>query len=112
MSRRSSGFISKSQWRNEDGLPPHPNEITHQALMSIFNHLESFSIFVYSPILLPCALQGLSIYLSLPILSERNAVVAIIKAGLTAASESGDQKGNKTSEIRGHHQVPRSNSTL
>lgn len=29
---------------------------------------------------------------------------AIIKAGLTAASESGGQKGNKTSEIRG--QVP------
>lgn len=28
-------------------------------------------------------------------------MVAIIKAGLTAASESGGQKGNKTSEIRG-----------
>ncbi len=52
------------------------------------------------------------IYLSLPILSERNAVVAIIKASLTAASESGDQKGNKTREIRGHCQVPRSNNTL
>lgn len=65
-------------------------------------YILNLSLFLY--ILIYCShlpSQGLSINLSLPILSERNAVVAIIKAGLTAASESGGQKGNKTSEIRG-----------
>lgn len=68
--------------------------------MSIFNYPESYSIFVYSSIPLTLA-PPRSLYLSLPILLDRNAVVAIIKVGLSAASESGGQKGNKTSEIRG-----------
>lgn len=50
--------------------------------------------------------------LSLPILLERNAGVAIIKVGLAAASESGGQKGNKTSEIKGQLSEPRSNKNL
>lgn len=70
-------------------------------LLSIFNKLESFSIFIYPFILLLTFAPLGSIYLSPLILSERNAVVAIIKVGLTAASESGGQKGNKASEIRG-----------
>lgn len=40
-------------------------------------------------------------YLPLPILSDRNAAEAIIKAGLTAASESRGQKGNKIRLIGG-----------
>lgn len=69
--------------------------------MSIFNYLETFSIFVFSSILLTLAPPPRSLCLSLPILSDRNVVVAIIKVGLSAASESGGQKGNKTSAIRG-----------
>lgn len=39
-------------------------------------------------------------------------MVAIIKAGRTAASESGGQKRNKTSEISGQLPLLRSNKTL
>lgn len=67
--------------------------------MSIFNYLLIFLyfyIFFYTAHICPTG-----VYLSPLILLERNAAVAIIKVGLTAASESGGQKGNKTSEIRG-----------
>lgn len=70
-------------------------------LLSIFNELESFSIFIYPHILLLTFAPLGSIYPSPLILYERNAAVAIINVGLTAASESGGQKGNKASEIRG-----------
>lgn len=73
---------------------------SHNRHFCLFLYILNLSIFVYSSTLLTLA-HPRPLYLSLPILSERNAVVAIIKAGLTAASESGGQKGNKTSEIRG-----------
>lgn len=66
--------------------------------MSIFNSL-NFSLFLINLLLLTLSPPGFC--LSCLILSQRNAAVAIIKVGLTAASESGGQKGNKTSEIRG-----------
>lgn len=66
--------------------------------MSIFKSL-NFSPFLINLPLLALSPQGF--YLSCLIPSQRNAAVAIIKVGLTAASESGGQKGNKTSEIRG-----------
>lgn len=65
--------------------------------MSIFNSL-NFSLFLINLLLLTLSPRGL--YLSCLRLSQRNAAVAIIKVGLTAAaSESGGQK-RKTRQVR------------
>ena len=76
------------------------NEYFKKSVKEKIKVADTFSIFVYASILLTLALPC-PLYLSPPILSWRNAVVAIIKAGRTAASESGGQKRNKTSEISG-----------
>lgn len=82
-------------------------ERDHAAGPRVSLQLKSSSIFVYSTILLTLTvLWPLSIS---PILLERNVVVAIIIVGLTAASESGGHKGNKTREIRGQLPVVKVN---